>query len=149
MDSLTELGAAFQPAKQIPPNAICVSCIATVGLVALTTTWCHSNQQINTIIPNQYWQRYYLYCYLKTAAPQLKVLSTGGSTTLNLNTGRFSQLLIPQPPQSALEKFYKMVHPFFQGIFLKAQHVKRLTLSRNLLLTGLITGKIIQKNFCT
>lgn len=145
-DSLSYEGAATQSSKQIPPNSICVSCIATVGLVAFTSTWCHTNQQINSIIPQHYWQRYYLYCYLKTVGPQLEALSTGGSTTLNLNTGRFSQLPIPQPPQSLLETFYRTVHPFFQRILLNARHVERLIILRDSLLTGLITGKIILKN---
>lgn len=142
VDSLSYEGAATQPRKQIPPNSICVSCIATVGMVAFTATWCHTNQQINSIIPHHHWNRYYLYCYLKTMGPQLEALSTGGSTTLNLNTGRFSRLPIPQPPQSLLEKFYRVVHPFFQRILLNTRHVERLIILRDSLLPKLMARKI-------
>lgn len=141
VDSLSYEGAATQPRKQIPPNSICVSCIATVGLVAFTASWCHTNQQINSIIPHHHWNRYYLYCYLKTMGPQLEALSTGGSTTLNLNTGRFSRLPIPRPPQSLLEKFYRVVHPFFQRILLNTRHVERLIILRDSLLPKLIESR--------
>lgn len=142
MDSLTYEGVATQPGKQIPPNSICVSCIATVGLVGLTTSWCHTNQQINSIIPHHHWNRYYLYCYFKKLGPQLEALSTGGSTTLNLNTGRFSRLPIPQPPLPLLKKFYRAVHPFFQRILLNARHAEHLNILIDFLLPGLLSGKI-------
>lgn len=142
VDSLTYEGDATQSNKQIPPNSICVSCIATVGLVAITSTWCHTNQQINSIIPYHHWNRYYLYCYFKKMGPQLEALSTGGSTTLNLNTGRFSRLAIPQPPKPLLEKFYHTVHPFFQRIMLNDRYTEHLITSMDSLLPGLITGKI-------
>jgi type I restriction enzyme S subunit len=74
--------------------------------------------------------------------PQLEALSTGGSTTLNLNTGRFSRLPIPRPPQSLLEKFYRVVHPFFQRILLNTRHVERLIILRDSLLPKLMAGKI-------
>lgn len=140
-DSLSYEGAATQLRKQIPPNSICVSCIATVGLVAFTAAWSHTNQQINSIIPHHHWNRYYLYCYLKTMGPQMEALSTGGSTTLNLNTGRFSRLPIPQPPQSLLEKFYRVVYPFFQRILLNTRHVERLIILRDSLLSKLIESR--------
>jgi len=141
VDSLSHEGAATQPRKQIPPNSICVSCIATVGLVAFTASWCHTNQQINSIIPHHHWNRYYLYCYLKTMGPRLEALSTGGSTTLNLNTGRFSRLPIPRPPQALLDKFYRVVHPFFQRILLNTRHVERLIILRDSLLPKLIESR--------
>ena len=36
----------------IPKNAICVSCIGNIGYVAMTTDVSVTNQQINSIIPN-------------------------------------------------------------------------------------------------
>jgi type I restriction enzyme S subunit len=141
-DSLSYEGAAAQPRKQIPPNSICVSCIATVGLVALTATWCHTNQQINAVIPHHYRDRYYLYCRLKTMRPYLEALGTGGSTTLNLSTGRFSRVLIPQPPRSLLETFYHTVHPIFQRILLNTRHGERLTALKDTLLPLLMAGNL-------
>lgn len=49
---LSVQGKNTQPSQTLPPNAICVSCIATVGLVSLTTRESQTNQQINSIICN-------------------------------------------------------------------------------------------------
>src|SRR5699024_3547023 len=48
---LTEEGQKSQMKKTLPPNSICVSCIATPGLVMLTCVPSQTNQQINSVIP--------------------------------------------------------------------------------------------------
>ena len=54
-DSLTEEGANTQKNKFIAPESICVSCIATVGLVSMTSSISQTNQQINSIVfTNEY-----------------------------------------------------------------------------------------------
>jgi len=141
-DSLTYKGAATQPSKQIPPNSICVSCIATIGQVAITTTWCHTNQQINTIIPLHHRNRYYLYCCLKTMTRCLEILGKGGTTTLNLSTGKFSQIPIPEPSLALLEKFYHTTHPLFHRILLNIHQAAQLTAIRDTLLPRLMSGKL-------
>jgi type I restriction enzyme S subunit len=50
IDNLSNLGAISQKKKMIPTNSICVSCIATVGLVSLTVKNSQTNQQINSIV---------------------------------------------------------------------------------------------------
>ncbi len=52
-DTLTEEGSNSQKNKLLPLKSICVSCIATVGLVSLTTKNSHTNQQINSIVPHK------------------------------------------------------------------------------------------------
>jgi type I restriction enzyme S subunit len=141
-DSLTYKGAATQPGKQIPPHSICVSCIATIGLVAFTATWCHTNQQINTIIPLHHRNRCYLYCCLKTKTRYLEILGKGGTATLNINTGKFSQIPIPEPPQTLLDKFYRTTHPLFHRILLNTRQVEQLTAVRDSLLPWLMSGKL-------
>lgn len=49
-DSLTEAGRDSQSNKTLPPGAVCVSCIATVGLVSITTEETQTNQQINSAV---------------------------------------------------------------------------------------------------
>ena len=50
---LTEKGAKSQTNKFLPPGALLVSCIGTVGVVSLTSELCQFNQQINAVIPNE------------------------------------------------------------------------------------------------
>jgi type I restriction enzyme S subunit len=58
-DTLTELGRDSQKSKTLPAESICVSCIATVGLVCFNAYEAQTNQQINSIIPNQSYYRYF------------------------------------------------------------------------------------------
>ena len=59
-DSLTELGLNSQSNKTIPPYSICISSIATVGLVCINPKPCQTNQQINTIVPENNYLKYYI-----------------------------------------------------------------------------------------
>ena len=60
-DNLSIEGAKSQNNKMLPKNSICISCIATVGLVSITTKKSQTNQQINSIIPNENYFREFLY----------------------------------------------------------------------------------------
>src|SRR5690606_39079262 len=50
-DTLTEEGVNSQSNKTLPAFSICVSSIATVGLVCINPKPCQTNQQINAIVP--------------------------------------------------------------------------------------------------
>ncbi|MCV5720990.1 restriction endonuclease subunit S, partial [Escherichia coli] len=65
-DNLSFAGEHSQSKKTIPPGSICVSCIATVGLVCITDVSMQTNQQINSIIPNKEYYKYFLYLLMKS-----------------------------------------------------------------------------------
>ncbi|MCP5108892.1 MAG: hypothetical protein GY950_36250 [bacterium] len=140
-ETLSHEGAAALPGRKIPPGSICVSCIATVGVTAITGTHCFTNQQINTVIPRHPRERYYLYCRLKTMKPYLEALATAGSASANVSTGRFSQIRIPRPPRPIMEKFHCSVEPFFRRILLDTCWIEHLTAVKNTLLPRLIKGR--------
>jgi type I restriction enzyme S subunit len=142
-ETLSDRGAASQYRKQIPPHSICVSCIGTIGIVAITSTCCHTNQQINTVVPYHHRDTYYLYCRLKRMGNHLASLGSGGSTTLNANTGYFSMLPIPAPPVSLLEGFHRLVHPVFRRILLNLRQIESLEMIRDTLLSPAISGKLV------
>ena len=50
-ENLSDEGASSQATKMLPPRSILVSCIGTVGVVALNASVAQTNQQINAIIP--------------------------------------------------------------------------------------------------
>ena len=60
-DTLSNLGKDSQNNKTLPEKSICVSCIATVGLVSMNAFKSQTNQQINSIIPNKIEYRYFIY----------------------------------------------------------------------------------------
>ncbi|MGB3479313.1 MAG: restriction endonuclease subunit S, partial [bacterium] len=104
-DSLSIKGKSYQENKTIPNKSICVSCIATVGLVALTSMESQTNQQINSIIPADQNSTYFLYCVFKRMRRYLEDLGSGGSATLNINTTSFSNIRINKPEKDILRKF--------------------------------------------
>ncbi|HHE8779556.1 TPA: restriction endonuclease subunit S, partial [Haemophilus influenzae] len=108
-DNLSVVGANYQSKKYIPAKSICVSCIATVGLVSMTSKPSHTNQQINSIIPDDEQSCEFLYLSLKqpSMTKYLKDLASGGTATLNLNTSTFSKIEIITPSKEIIYIFQK------------------------------------------
>lgn len=143
-DNLSVAGANSQSKKYIPPKSICVSCIATVGLVSMSSKPSHTNQQINSIIPNDEQTSEFLYLSLKqpSMTKYLKDLASGGSATLNLNTKTFSKIEIITPSKEIIDIFKNKVVSIFEKILSNSIENKRLTEVRDLLLPRLLNGEI-------
>lgn len=143
-DNLSVAGANSQSKKYIPPKSICVSCIATVGLVSMTSKPSHTNQQINSIIPNDEQTSEFLYLSLKQSSmtKYLKDLASGGSATLNLNTSTFSKIEIMTPSKEIIDIFHNKVVYAFEKVLSNSIENKRLNKVRDLLLPRLLNGEI-------
>lgn len=141
-DSLTSKGRDSQSNKTIPPFSISVSCIATVGLVVLNAYESQTNQQINSIVPSRKEYRYYLYLYMKSLYNELHNMASGGTATLNLNTGDFSSIELLYPPVIILEEFHKQVKILFNKIFRNQQQIQILAKLRDTLLPKLMIGEV-------
>ena len=72
--TLSAKGVATQANKTLPENSICVSCIATVGLVCLTAELSQTNQQINSIVCKDDISPFYVYLKMTTMTDFLKAL---------------------------------------------------------------------------
>ena len=142
-DNLSVAGANSQSKKYIPPKSICVSCIATVGLVSMTSKPSHTNQQINSIIPNNNNTSEFLYLSLKQPlmTKYLKDLASGGSATLNLNTSTFSKIEIMTPSKEIIDIFHNKVVYAFEKVLSNSIENKRLAEIRDLLLPNLLNGE--------
>lgn len=141
-DNLSQLGDESQPAKRIPPYSILVSCIATVGLVCINTKESHTNQQINTIIPDFPFFRYYLYQKLLSIKDYLNNLGRGGTATLNVNTKIFGNIKIIRPLDNVLLEYEELATPLFNMIESNQQESRRLAELRDTLLPRLMSGEI-------
>ncbi|MCX8126978.1 MAG: restriction endonuclease subunit S, partial [Dehalococcoidia bacterium] len=143
---LTEKGAATQPKKLLPKYSVCVSCIATPGLVAITSEASHTNQQINSIIcypgVSPYW------CYLAITNIRQEIINggAGGSATLNLNKADFSKLQVVKPDNKSMERFHNLVEPIFSQILANDLQCTSLTDVRDTLLPKLLSGEIRVKD---
>lgn len=141
-DSLSEEGASTQKNKYLPKNSICVSCIATVGLVSITTTDSQANQQINSVIPKDEILLEYLFFVLKRMKEFLNTAGSGGTATLNINTTIFSAFDILYPDREALKQFHEVVNPLFSKILQNNIQIQTLSRLRDTLLPKLMNGEI-------
>ena len=129
-------GKSSQENQTLPPKSICVSCIATVGLVSMTTTTSQTNQQINSIICKEGISPFYVFLTLKRMDEELKRLGAGGSTTLNISKSLFSSINIAIPNKKEMDLFENEISPIFNSILMnekeisKLQNLKQFVISR-------------------
>ncbi|HGN0024224.1 TPA: restriction endonuclease subunit S [Proteus mirabilis] len=141
-DNLSFEGGKSQIKKLIPEGSLCVSSIATVGLVSITTEPAHTNQQINSIVPQHKYFRDYLYFSLLNKNKHFHDLASGGSTTLNMNTTLFSNVLFIQPDKFILEFFQQESGRLLERIKCSKYEIGELTKLRDTLLPKLISGEL-------
>jgi len=142
VDTLTELGRNFQNNKTLPSKSICVSCIATVGLVSMNSIESQTNQQINAILPKKNCYRYFVFLFMRASTELLEALASGGTATMNLNTGDFKKILVPYAGVDLLEQFDEKVEPLFEKIFINQKQIRTLEKLRDTLLPKLMSGEV-------
>ena len=141
-DTLTNEGLKSQEKKTIPPRSICVSCIATVGLVSMNAKTSQTNQQINSIIPKKENYRYYLYLKMISIKEDLQQMASGGTATFNLNTSSFSNIQFSLPSEEKLNDFHMKVNCIFEKIYQNQIQIRTLTSLRDTLLPKLMSGEV-------
>lgn len=139
---LSVAGSNSQLKKLVPANSICVSCIATIGVVSITNEPSHTNQQINSVTPHKSSLLYYLYFSMLGLKDYLHVLGSAGSATLNVNTSTFSGIKIAQPDDKVLELFHAKCTHLFNEIKSLSVQTESLTQLRDTLLPKLLSGEI-------
>lgn len=125
----------------IPENSISVSCIATVGLVSISTKRSQTNQQINSIVLKNKYDLYYLFEFLSEQERFMKNIA-GGSTTYNINKTSFENIEIPYLPQNIIQEFHDIVCKVFDKIKLNQLENKNLEQLRDILLPKLMNGEM-------
>lgn len=140
-ECLSELGSQTQINKLIPKKSICVSCIATVGVVSMNAFESHTNQQINSIIPKKEHYRYFLYLYMKHLYDYLQSMASGGTATANLNTRDFSNIHILMPDEEMMINFNGKTSEYFDKIFKNLEQIQTLENMRDILIPKLLNGE--------
>lgn len=83
--------------RPIPPYSVCVTCIASIGKTCITKTASATNQQINSILPNEEFSSEYLYYMIVHNCERLK--SFAGFTTVPIvKKSSFEKFLVALPP---------------------------------------------------
>ncbi len=93
----------------LPKGAICVSCIGNIGYVGMTTQKSITNQQINSIVPNEDTDKDFVYYLMKNLWLFFKNYE-GQSTTLSiLNKTQFSKIAVCVPPLATQKKIARVL----------------------------------------
>ncbi len=102
---LSSQGAALLKNSKVPANSVIVSCIGwQMGKVARVRYDSFTNQQINSIIPNDSVDSDFLHYNLSTRREELKTLGSVGTRTPILNKSRFEELAVLLPPLTTQRK---------------------------------------------
>ncbi|MEZ5326475.1 MAG: restriction endonuclease subunit S [Verrucomicrobiales bacterium] len=139
---LSTAGAESQKKKTLPPNSICVSCIATPGLTVVTTVPSHTNQQINSVIPTDPDATFFWYWSLKGLGDEIRAGGSGGSVLTNLSTGRFSELSVLFPSYDLRSAYQHATQPLFAKILTNENQSRTLAALRDTLLPKLLSGEL-------
>ena len=139
---LSNIGAETQKKKTLPAHSICVSCIATPGLVSLTSELSQTNQQINSIICKKSIPPLYVYYLMRSSSDVIINLGSSGSATLNLNKTQFSQIKINILAPIEMLNFNNETKYILQLIELNSKTNVILESLRDMLLPLLMSGEI-------
>ena len=92
----TITAAGMKTGRSVPANSIMVACIASIGKIAINRTEGITNQQINTIIPNDNYNFIFLYYLLSLNVEKIK--GKAAQTTIPIiNKEDFSNLEFSVP----------------------------------------------------
>lgn len=139
---LSEQGAETMRTSKLPAGAICVSCIATVGLAGIATRESFTNQQINSIIPKSEVLRPFLFLLLRSMKGGLQAHASGGTAAPIISKGAFEKIEVLMPPEKILTNFHESVNPMFDKILTVLKENQKLAAMRDLLLPRLMSGEL-------
>ncbi|MDE0486137.1 MAG: restriction endonuclease subunit S, partial [Nitrospira sp.] len=102
--TLSDKGAAVLRTCLLPPGAVLMSCIATVGRCGVTTRPSFTNQQINSVIPVSGVDSRFLYYVFTQLGHELESTGGGGSVYTNVSKNRFSNIEVLMPVDLAEQR---------------------------------------------
>lgn len=102
---ITDEGANSQINTVLPKNTICVSCIASIGKMCITSAaQSITNQQINSIVVKKGYDYQYLFYLLRYFLPYIQLIGGGtGSGTPIISKTKFSKLKYPVCVDKAIQ----------------------------------------------
>ncbi len=139
-ETLSKLGADYQSSKYINKGALCVSCIASPGLIGFATKLSQTNQQINSIECKKEENSFYLYFALKDFFNASKAKT--GNTFSNMNKGDFADIKLIKPSEQILLSFSKKIKSSIEQIYINSEQNQELAKLRDWLLPMLMNGQV-------
>ena len=140
--SLSRLGADSQKKKYLPTGSICVSCIATPGLVVRVTTAAQTNQQINSVVPHSKWGKAFPLFLLRRIGDAVRSNGSGGSVFHNLSKSGFERLPVLLTTSELAQHFDDAIEPMVMKSIENQEQAQTLATLRDTLLPRLISGAL-------
>lgn len=94
VEKITEDGK--NTCRVLPPNSVLVTCIASIGLNALSKVACATNQQINSVVCNSDNEPEFLYYQINNNVENLKMIA-GQTAVPIINKGQFENFTLMFP----------------------------------------------------
>ncbi|HPS90641.1 MAG TPA: restriction endonuclease subunit S [Methanothrix sp.] len=123
---ISDAGANLLRRIQLPPNSVCVSCIGwQMGEVVMTSAKSFTNQQINSIVPNNDVDPDFLYySFVPRKQELLSLASAIGVRTPILNKSSFCDLHILLPPLETQRKISSILSAYDELIENNTRRIK-------------------------
>lgn len=138
--NLSDKGLSSLKNKILSIGSVIVTCIGSdMGKVVIATEDCITNQQMNSIVPNQIFYSDYLYYKLKSIGHELKSMAMGGSTMPMLSKSEFEIVKILKPANGILDSYHKILKPFNERNLTTSKLTNASLQMKDLLLSKLAT----------
>lgn len=127
-------------ARTVKANSILVTCIASIGINAITNVECSFNQQINSITPNENFSTEFIYYLMNNSKENLlKYAGAGALPMLNKNT--FSSIKFKFPTLSEQTAIAAILATADRELQLQKEKLAQLQTQKKGLMQVLLTGK--------
>ena len=127
-------------ARTVKANSILVTCIASIGINAITNVECSFNQQINSITPNENFSTEFIYYLMNNSKENLlKYAGAGALPMLNKNT--FSSIKFKFPTLSEQTAIAEILATADRELTLQKEKLAQLQTQKKGLMQVLLTGK--------
>lgn len=142
--TVTNKGA--EKGRLIPKDSVMVTCIASVGEVAMASKECITNQQINTIICNKKIDPHFIYYEMLYNKPVLKRWA-GITTSPIIKKSLFEKFSIPLPPFLEQQKIAEILGTVDEVIEKVDKAIEKTERLKKGLMQELLTKGIGHKEF--
>ena len=130
----------------IPAGSVLVTCIASIGLNAIAGVNMATNQQINSIIPNENTNGEFLYYLIDNNANYLKIFAGAGGMLI-LSKSEFEKMKFAVPPLSEQKKIAEILSGWDKVIELLDRKIDLKSQQKKYLMQTLLTGDIRLSGF--
>ena len=140
---LSQEGYEYNKIRLLPPNAVCVTCIASIGKICMTTVPSVTNQQINSIVVNQdKYDPYFVYYLLITQTDIIQSVANSATTPI-VNKSTFTSINVcvpPLPTQTQIANFLdRKTEQIDELIRIKERQIELLQEQRTALINQAVT----------